>query len=353
MQDIKVLIVDDSALYRLIIKSILKKLPNVTVVGSARNGIEAIEKVKSLDIDIVTLDVNMPEMDGIEALQKMKGLKPSLKVIMVSSLSRESADITVDALEHGAFHFITKPDSDDRKKSEEELLSQFKVLIDSVEAPLSATQSVNIKDSGIFEAVKPAVPNSVKHNKFHLMTIGISTGGPKALAAFLPDLPKNFPVPIVVVQHMPALFIHSLAESLNRQCALTVKVAEEGESLKAGFVYLSQGEKHLTVHRNGILKAVYTDGPPVNYCKPAVDVLWNSLAEKDCSNVLALIMTGMGNDGTSGLRNMKLKGAYALGQDRKTCTVYGMPKVASDAGLVDEKFSLENAASAVKSLLGC
>lgn len=350
MHEVKVLIVDDSALYRLILKSILKKLPNVTVVGSARNGVEAIEKVKTLDIDIVTLDVNMPEMDGIEALQKMKAIKADLKVIMVSSLSRESADITVEALEHGAFHFITKPDSDDRKKSEEELLSQFKVLIDTVEEPKKELSSTKTgKDSGFFEPVR----RTSHRNKFQVMTIGISTGGPKALAAFLPHLPKDFPVPILIVQHMPALFIHSLADSLNRQCAMTVKVAEEGEYFQTGVVYFSQGDKHLTVQRNGRLKAVYNDGAPVNYCKPAVDVLWDSLAEKDCANVLAMIMTGMGNDGTGGLKNMKPRGAYVLGQDRQSCTVYGMPKVAADAGLVDEKFSLENAASAVKKLLGC
>lgn len=342
------LIVDDSALYRLILKSILKRVPAVSVVGSARNGLEALEKIKNLDVDLVTLDVNMPEMDGIEALQEMKKIQPELKVIMVSSLSRESAAITVEALEHGAYHFITKPETEDRQQSELELLKQFKVLLESVTPKVSQARGYKARDSGLFDLVEPVR----KPRKFELMTIGISTGGPKALAVFLPQLPKTFPVPIVIVQHMPALFIYSLAESLDRQCSLKVKVAEEGEIFKAGVVYFSQGGKHLGLESEGVFKARYNDDAPVNYCKPSVDVLWSSLAKRDCSNVLALIMTGMGNDGTAGLKDLKPKGAYVLGQDRESSVVYGMPKMASDAGLVDEKFSLKDAASVVRGFLG-
>lgn len=336
---IKVLVVDDSAFMRKILTDILSSDPDINVIGFARNGKEAIEKVKLLEPDIVTMDVEMPIMNGIEALSIIMQNNP-LPVVMLSSHTSDGTEATLSALELGAVDFIEKPSSIyaiDPKLLKEQL--NFKIKV-------AASAKVEKKQN---KETAPQVINSIslakattKHKKGSrktLIAIGTSTGGPKALQSVIPMFPKNSTPPVVVVQHMPPGFTKSLAERLNSISEVTVKEAENGDRLRDGHVYIAPGDFHLEVVEapSDGLCIKLTKEPPTSGHRPSADVMFKSISSINNVDVVAVIMTGMGSDGANGLKELKDRlQAYIIAQDEESCVVYGMPKSAVKLGVVDE-----------------
>lgn len=340
----RVLIVDDTVLYRKILSDTLGAMPGVDVVGTAANGKIALDKIAQSPPDLVTLDFEMPVMDGLETLRHIHAQYPNIKVLMVSSRSQAGAQVTLSALSLGAFDFVTKPAEGDWKASQESLKRQLEEKL----MPLLRTRPV-VPASRPVISVSAGVPKrSAGNQRIDLVAIGISTGGPKALAQMIPKLPGTLRVPVVIVQHMPAMFTAALAQSLNAQSALSVHEAAHGQTLQAGHVYLAPGGKQMRLARTGGLSKIeITDDPPENFCKPAVDYLFRSVAEIYGSRALGVIMTGMGSDGTKGLQAMKEKGAPSLAQDEATSVVYGMPHEAFKAGVVDVVLPLDKIAEEI------
>lgn len=338
---IRVLVVDDSAIMRKLIIDILKKDPEIEVVGQAVNGKEAIEKAKTLKPDVITLDIEMPEMDGLTALKFLRKEVPQAKVIMFSSLTQEGAKATLEALANGAFDFVPKPSTksflESVKKIEEELIPKIKAVRGGV-TPSLKTQ--------LYQA-KPRL----RPGMYRILGIGVSTGGPQTLMEIFKSIPANFPVPILIVQHMPPLFTRQLAERLDKICPLPVKEAEDGEPLREGAVYIAPGDYHMLVSsENRERKIKLTKDPPVNNCRPAVDVLFESLAEVYNGSCLALVLTGMGRDGTEGAKKIKQKGGAVIAQDGESSIVFGMPRSVIEAGLADEVLNLKDIPQRLKEL---
>ncbi|WP_028574386.1 protein-glutamate methylesterase/protein-glutamine glutaminase [Desulfonatronovibrio hydrogenovorans] len=352
---LKVLVVDDTIVYRKILSDVLNGFPNVEVVGTAGNGKIALSRIESLSPDLVTLDVEMPVMDGVATLEEIHRRKLGVGVIMVSTLTKRGSEITMKALELGAFDFITKPDRDDREENirilETALAPRVKHFLKRLEikrafkkgptGPVEKRPAAGLRDTG--RASRPG------HEKSEIVAIGISTGGPNALGAMLPMLPDHLGVPVVVVQHMPAVFTRSLSESLDAKCVHKVKEAEDGEILRPDHIYIAPGGRQTKVVAGAAGKKIFrvTDDPPENNCKPAADYLFRSVAREYGSRATGVIMTGMGGDGTLGLKVMKSFGAVVIGQDEETCVVYGMPKIAFEAGVVDVVAPLNRIASEI------
>ncbi len=349
----KVLITDDMVTYRIILSSILRTFEDVEIVGTAKNGQDALDKIPEYHPDIITLDVEMPVMDGLTALKKIKAGHPDIEVIMVSGANRKNADITMKALEAGAFDFIIKPDSSSAEEARRELSEALRQHISAIlEKKLSARPMPRVRVTPPptqKEMAHPAAPPK----KIELISIGVSTGGPKALGKLLPNLSPKLP-PILIVQHMPPIFTKSLAENLNKHTRLNVKEAEENEPIKPGMVYIAPGGRHMVIRKaNEAYVIGLNDNPPENSCRPSVDVLFRSIASHFPSEkVLSVIMTGMGSDGFKGVQALKRKGAYCLAQDEESCVVYGMPKYVVDHGLADEILSLEEMAKRINQLAG-
>lgn len=340
---IRVLVVDDSAIMRKLITDILKKDPQIEVVGQAENGKKAIELAKALKPDVITLDIEMPEMDGLTALRFLKREVPSARVIMFSSLTQEGARATLEALSLGAFDFVPKPSTksflESVKKIEEELLPKIKGATEKVKAPLLTL---------------PKVATRIKSGLYRVLGIGVSTGGPQTLTEIFKELPGNFPVPILVVQHMPPLFTKQLAERLNKISAIQVKEAEEGEPVKEGVAYIAPGDYHMVVKRENTQKVIHLhQGPPKNNCRPSVDVLFESLAEIYNGTCLALVLTGMGRDGAEGAQAIKKKGGAVIAQDANTSIVFGMPRAVIESGAADEVLPLSEIPRRLKEIFRC
>lgn len=338
---IRVLVVDDSAIMRKLITDILKKDPDIEVVGQAVNGKEAIEKAKLLKPDVITLDIEMPEMDGLTALKILRKEVPQAKVIMFSSLTQEGAKATLEALANGAFDFVPKPSTksflESVKRIEEDLIPKIKASKGSG-ATLPKTSSFALK-----QRLRPGM--------YRVLGIGVSTGGPQTLMEILRAIPANFPAPILIVQHMPPLFTRQLADRLDKVCPLAVKEAEDGEPIREGSVYIAPGDLHMTVSsENRERRIKLTTDPPVNNCRPAVDVLFDSLAEGYNGSCLALVLTGMGRDGTEGARKIKQRGGAVIAQDAESSIVFGMPRSVIEAGLADEVLNLRDIPKRLKEL---
>lgn len=339
--NLRVLVVDDTIMYRKVVGDILAEIPGVEVVGTASNGKIALSRIASLKPDLITLDVEMPIMDGLETLQEIDKNYPEVGVIMLSTLTKRGSEITMKALELGAFDFIAKPDADARNENVQMLknaiLPRVKAYAKRLELKLLLKQRV--RPAGAVAPVPPrpqvAVP-SKRTGKSKAVVIGISTGGPNALTKMLPQLPK-LGVPIFIVQHMPPVFTKSLAESLDSKCQYEVREAENNETVRPDVIYIAPGGKHMRVASGtgGVKIIQITDDPPENNCKPAVDYMFRSVAREYGALVTGVIMTGMGGDGTLGLRVLKSFGAVTIGQDEESCVVYGMPKTAAEAGVVD------------------
>ncbi|PKK88903.1 MAG: chemotaxis response regulator protein-glutamate methylesterase [Candidatus Wallbacteria bacterium HGW-Wallbacteria-1] len=411
---VKVLIVDDSVVYRRLIRSILSSMEDVIIVGEAGNGRDALKMVEELSPEIIALDVEMPIMGGIETLEHLSKMENRPLVIMVSAYTRGGAEITFRCLELGAIDFVAKPDgpcmAENLKTLEKELrrkvgLAQNKALLRRVTRNLpsgrpasdlehlcSPEGSLNRKsDQQVRNQQNRIQPDRASHEKGHhedesssdsraeyshetqsdhhhhkllnwphqsfdVIAIAISTGGPKALGDVIPLLPANLNLPVLIVQHMPEMFTGVLADSLSKKSRIAVAEARDGETLLPGRVYIAQGGRQMGLipSKDGgsTVRIRITDDPPENHCRPSADYLFRDLAGIFGARVLAIIMTGMGSDGTRGLLALKLQGARVLAQDMKSCVVYGMPGEALKAGVVDQVINLDLLARAITEAAG-
>ena len=333
MAPARVLVVDDSPTMRGMITAVLNSDPEVSVIGQCGDALEARAKIKELNPDVVTLDIEMPNMSGLEFLEKIMTLRP-MPVIMVSSLTQRGAEATIAALEIGAFDCVGKPAPGDTRP--------FHELIEKVKAAAKSAARYQY----MRKPVEPPAPAANTNAKSEyrvgrkIVAIGSSTGGVEALIEVLKNFPVNCP-PTVITQHMPATFTKSFAERLNRICAPKVQEATDGARLEIGRIYLAPGgDNHLTVANAHAPCCRLIDRPPVNGHRPSVDVLFDSVAELAGRNAVGVILTGMGRDGASGLLKMRHAGARTIGQNEKTCVVYGMPRVAFELGAVETQLPL-------------
>lgn len=349
---VRLLVVDDSALYRQLVRNVLRDVAGVEVVGVAKSGREALEMVDSLAPDLLTLDVEMPEINGIEVLRALKQKRSRARAIMLSSLTANGAQITTDALLEGAFDFIHKPNLADAAANRLALLNSLtEKIVAFTLSPMFRVRGQRAVQPKLVGAAKSRLADRYARGqgdigrRFEAIVIGTSTGGPAALSELLPMLPGDLPVPVFIVQHMPPHYTHSLASRLNERSQVEVVEAAEGMAVAAGFAYLAPGGHHMKLERRGnrTLIAITSD-PPENSCRPAADYLFRSAVEVYREKVLAVVMTGMGRDGTEGCRAIKQRGGYVITQDIEGCAVYGMPKSVVDEGLSDESLLLSQIA---------
>lgn len=335
---IKVLIVDDSALVRKLLSEMLARDHEIEVVGAAADPYAAREKIKQLNPDVITLDVEMPRMDGVTFLRKLMHYSPT-PTIIVSSLTQSNSPIALEALQAGAVEVLCKPGS---AYSVGDMAVE---LIDKVKAAAKVDLKRMIKVRGVTRP--PKVQTSLTQTTNKVIAIGTSTGGTEALRRILPTLPANSPG-IVIVQHMPENFTRSFAQSLNNECAITVHEAESGESVVPGKALIAPGNFHMTLRRSGARYSVEIEtGELVSRHRPSVDVLFESVAKYAGANAVGVIMTGMGNDGARGMALMHDAGAHTIAQDEESCVVFGMPGKAIEAGGVDEIVALDQIPAAM------
>lgn len=329
---IRVLVVDDSVVIRRLVSHAIEEDPQLEVVGSAANGVLALERIALLKPDVVTLDIEMPEMDGLTALRQIRKLYPRLHVIMFSTLTERGAAATMDALTLGANDYVTKAaniGSLDRSMGSlrSDLIPKIKQFFHLDTPP--ALASVVVKPLAVQRSKGPKLVRKV-------VCIGVSTGGPNALAAIMPMFPKNFSLPILIVQHMPPLFTRLLAERLNSQSELRVEEAQEGSAVEPGKVLIAAGNFHMRVRKTGEkITATLNQEPPENSCRPAVDVLFRSVSEVYGGSAIAVVLTGMGQDGLRGVETLQPQGACVIAQDESSSVVWGMPGWIVKAGLAD------------------
>ncbi|WP_024468188.1 protein-glutamate methylesterase/protein-glutamine glutaminase [Treponema pedis] len=372
MEDIRVLIVDDSALMRNLIGKIVEATPGLKIADKAMNGKFALQKLERAQPDIIVLDLEMPEMNGVEFLRELKKLNIKIPVVILSSIAKEGAKITIECLELGAVDFITKPSGSESANLHTVSDTLSKMLLaygrryilersknSSGEIPKglakqyrSAPSETAGGSSPIFnmQLNKPAEkPSPVRSpGNIQIIAIGISTGGPNALRQVFADLAPDLPQPIVVVQHMPPGFTEEFANSLNKICPLEVKEAADGDVIKQGRILIAPGGRHLTVEKRSLAAiARITDTPPQSGHRPSADVLFESVAKEYQNHALGIIMTGMGKDGAQNITKLYTEGSRTLGQDEASSVVYGMPRVAWEMGGVMEQISLSNMASVI------
>ena len=329
MPPVRVLVVDDSVVVRKLVCDALGSCPEVTVAGTASSGSLALAKIPQLNPDVITLDIEMPGMNGLETLAEIRKGYPKLPVIMFSTLTERGAAVTLEALSLGASDYVTKPTNSETlagamEKVRRELLAKILCLAihrPCIAAPLSAAPRERKELSG----------------RIDILAIGVSTGGPNALAAVIPCLPADLPVPVVIVQHMPPLFTRLLAERLSSQSKVPVREAEAGRALEPGQVWIAPGDYHMVVSRRGasVVLNLHQE-PPENSCRPAVDVLFRSVASVCGRNALAVVMTGMGSDGARGAAWIREAGGEVYVQDEATSVVWGMPGAVVSAGMADK-----------------
>jgi two-component system chemotaxis response regulator CheB len=330
---INVLIVDDSAFMRNTLSSMISEDPEIKVIGIARNGIEAVEKVAQLKPDIVTLDIEMPKMNGIEALKQIMSKNP-VPVLMVSSLTTDDARVTLEALEIGAVDFIPKNLSD----LSINILKIRDLLIEKIKKIGKKGLPLFRKRYAPKQLEMPRENDYTSHRKVNIVAIGSSTGGPRALQNILTSLPKDFPVPILIAQHMPPVFTKPFAERLNQLSALEIKEAEHGEPIKKGIVYIAPGKGHMSVVRKRITETTISisENRKEYIYKPSVDELMLSVVDNFSGHVLGVILTGLGNDGLKGMKQIKNSGGRTIAESEASCVVYGMPKAVVDSGIADK-----------------
>ena len=351
---ISVLIVDDSRIFRGFVEESLKNENDIEVIGSVRNGIKALEFIKTKKPDVVTLDVEMPDMDGLETLKEIQKINKTIEesligVVMLSAFTKDGAEATIKALERGAFDFITKPVTGDTKKNLKFLQHHLCLKIRSCKAHCLSGKKRGVKSKPV--SISRPIRKS-KTQSFEVILIGVSTGGPQALTRLLPELCKITDLPIIIVQHMPETFTESLANNLNKKCDHTVLEAFPGHTIQPKHIYIAPGGRHLILkNENGDIVTENNRQPPENGCRPAADVLFRSASSLFSSGILALILTGMGNDGTKGLGVLKRCGAYVIAQDEESSVVWGMPGNAVEKGVVDEIKALKDIPKAVLNLL--
>jgi two-component system chemotaxis response regulator CheB len=351
---IRVLIVDDSALVRSLLTDILRADPGIEVVGAASDAHVAREKIKQLNPDVLTLDVEMPKMDGITFLKNLMRLRP-MPVVMVSSLTERGADVTLDALAIGAVDYLSKPKIDlaaTLKDYSEELIEKIRTAsrasVRALDASRAAMIAVRPKFSA--DAVLPKADSKQLRTTDRIIAIGASTGGTEAIKAVLTRLPPDTPG-VVIAQHIPKAFSTPFAKRMNDCCQMTVYEAEDGQQVLAGHAYIAPGDRHLMVVRDGARYVLrLDDGVPVNRHKPSVDVLFRSVAQNAGRNAIGVILTGMGKDGAKGLKEMLEAGSQTIAQDEATSVVWGMPGEAVSLGAAQHVISLDSVAGKIRSL---
>ncbi len=327
-EKIKVLVTDDSAFMRGVITKMLESDSEIEVVGNAKNGKEAIEKAELLKPDVMTLDIEMPVMNGLEALKNIMEKNP-IPVIMFSALTQEGAEVTLEALSIGAADFIAK----DFSNFSINIINKENELVHKVK---TVAKKKRIYTTRRFFASKGHVATtSIKRSKYSILALGASTGGPPAVEHILSSLPKDFPVPVVIAQHMPRLFTKSFAQRLNNASQIEVKEAEDGERLKPGTAFIAPGDYHMSIKRKGTEVSVEFSNNPKYIYRPSVDLLFGSTAGVYGEGTLSVILTGMGNDGLAGVREIKTKKGFVIAQNEETCVVYGMPRAVVNANLAD------------------
>ncbi len=343
---IRILIVDDSAVMRSLLRSVIMSNAGLEVAGAAGDGETALSVLQSLRPDLVLLDVEMPVMDGLATLRKLRAQGHKMPVIMCSSLTQRGAKVTIEALACGASDYVAKPAGHASRESAIKALSQD--LFSKIRA-LFIQQQQQFFPGGARPSQSPLPAPPLETQAISsipaALAIGVSTGGPAALEILLPALPQGFRLPVLIVQHMPELFTKLFAERLNGRCRLPVHEAVEGEPVRPGTVYIAKGDWHLEVlaaaHIGSAATLRVAQGPQENHCRPAVDVLFRSMAAVYGPGVLAVVLTGMGSDGLKGCRAVRERGGSVLAQDRATSTVWGMPGAVAQAGLAHKVLPLD------------
>ncbi|MCK5164331.1 MAG: chemotaxis response regulator protein-glutamate methylesterase [Desulfobacula sp.] len=346
MENIRALVVDDTIVYRKIVGDVLREIPGVEVVGTANNGKIALSKIASLKPDLISLDIEMPEVNGIEVLQTLKDQPDPPVVIMLSTLTQQGSEMTIKALELGAFDFVAKPSEGKMAENMQKVKEAILPIIDTLKRQKRTRLKIRDKAKArplttkniVNKPPLSATKKTIARSKSEIIGIGISTGGPNALTKMIPLLPADLKAPVLIVQHMPPLFTASLASSLNNKSKLEVKEAENGDTIAPGKILIAPGGKQMKIiaGADGITRKIkITDDPPENSCKPSVDYLFRSIAQHYVGRATGVIMTGMGSDGSKGLVQMKNNGSIVIAQDEETCTVYGMPKEPVESGTAD------------------
>ena len=356
-----ILVVDDSALMRRVLCDIIDSDERFHVQDRAANGLEALDLLTRKSYDAVILDVNMPRMSGLELLEQLQKDKIKATVIMVSTLTVKDAEVTVMALERGAVDFVAKPNNIIEAKGDffkESLLGVLCAVlqtqkIQKLQSTKTSVQTVSRPTSADVRSPVQKKKVSAKGNK--LVALACSTGGPKSLHSVIPYLPSNLDAPIVLVQHMPVGFTKSMAERLNEVSKISVKEAEDGDILQKGCVYVAPGGKHMEVGKmaDGRHKIVLNDKPAIGGLKPCANITYDSLVKSGYDEIVCVVLTGMGADGTKGILSLeKAKPIYVISQDAKSCVIYGMPKAIYETGLVDEVVPLAEVASTITKRVG-
>lgn len=351
MVNIRVLVVDDSVVVRRMVTDVIGSEPGLEVAGSAANGRIALSKIPIINPDIITLDVEMPEMDGLGTLAAIRKQYPRLPVIMFSTTTQRGAVNTIEALTLGANDYVTKPAN-----------------VGSVAEAINCLREQLVpkikfwctKKSCLQKAAPSAMPSSIqswvlkqteKAKKVDAIAIGVSTGGPNALSQVVPEIPENLTVPVFIVQHMPPIFTKILAERLDSQSSLNVKEAVNGEHVTSGNIYIAPGDFHMTVKKEGVNARIrLNQEPPENSCRPAVDVLFRSVASAYGSGTLGVVLTGMGQDGLRGCEYIRDVGGQVIAQDEASSVVWGMPGFVAKAGLADRVLPLKDIATEIKTM---
>ena len=382
MLPLNCIVVDDSMIFRKVVRDCLKQLPEINIVDIASDGIKAIEKITEHRPDLVTLDVEMPGCDGLDVLKEIRRRSIDCDVIMVSSQTDRAAEATTRALSLGAFDYVLKPNAGSPEQNLRELLMELNPKVEAIRrrrrrfsssagfAPSSlrpqteTTRGVSRVDATVpnvafplrstsenlsvrrSDTVRPQSGNA--HTPLEIIVIGVSTGGPSALREILPKLPTDLALPVLIVQHMPPLFTASLARDLNDVSSIQVCEASHRQAIRPGNVYIAPGGAQMKVAGTAGNRFIeVTDDPPVRACKPSVDYLFESVAKVYGASALAIVLTGMGNDGTAGCRVINQKGGRTIAQDEASCTVFGMPRQVIEAGLAQRIEPLNNMAATI------
>jgi len=361
---LRILVVDDSAIYRKIVRETLSSMPGVEVVGVAANGQIALNKIAALHPDLITLDLEMPVLDGLGLLKQLRLNDVSVGVIILSALSEGDARSTVTGLAGGAFDFVVKPTSKSLEDNAEEIRRKLankieafrrqqtgKSYVSTAPSAAASKDRNSITTESTVDRMRRIVSSSLQQKE--IVAIGVSTGGPVALSKMLPKLPSSLSVPVVVVQHMPAVFTQSLAEGLDRECQLSVCEAHDGQALQSGYIYIAPGGRQMKVERDEAHMIIrITDDAPENSCRPSVDYLFRSVVELYGVAALGVIMTGMGSDGAEGCRQLKRAGGAVIAQDEESCVVFGMPRQPTEEGIADVISPLGDIANHIVELVG-